>query len=52
MLFLPHWVKLTANKDIIGYLSMPKTPIHNLKSAFSLGFSFSVSGVIYIGHWI
>ena len=26
--------------------------VHNLKSDFSLSFSFSISGVIYIGRWI
>ena len=26
--------------------------VHNLKSDFSLSFSFSISGVIYIGCWI
>ena len=31
---------------------MPKTLIHNLKSYFYLGFSFSVTGVIYIGCWL
>ena len=26
--------------------------VHNLKSDFSLSFSFSISGVIYIGRWM
>ena len=26
--------------------------VHNLKSDFSLSFSFNISGVIYIGRWI
>ena len=35
--------------DILACL----TPsVHNLKSDFSLSFSFSISGVIYIGRWI
>ena len=35
--------------DILAYL---RPLVHNLKSDFSLSFSFSVSGVIYIGRWI
>ena len=35
--------------DILACL---RPSVHNLKSDFSLSFSFSISGVIYIGRWI
>ena len=35
--------------DILACLS---PLVHNLKSDFSLSFSFSINGVIYIGRWM
>ena len=35
--------------DILACL---RPSVHNLKSDFSLSFSFSISGVIYIGRWM
>ena len=35
--------------DILACL---RPSVHTLKSDFSLSFSFSISGVIYIGRWI
>ena len=35
--------------DILACL---RPSVHNLKSDFSLSFSFNINGVIYIGRWI
>ena len=50
MLFPSHSAYVTATRDMNAYFSMTQTC--NLKSDFSLSFSFSVSGVIYVGRKI
>ena len=36
----------------LNILAFQRPSVHNLKSDFSLSFSFNISGVIYIGRWM
>ena len=52
MLFNPIDSRLQQMKIQLNILACLRSLVHNLKSDFSYTFCFSVSGVIYIGHWI
>ena len=52
MLSYPIDSNLQLMKRQLDILACLRASVHNLKSDFSLSFSFSISGVIYIGRWI
>ena len=52
MLSYPIDSSLELMKKQLDILACLRASAHNLKSDFSLSFSFSISGVIYIGRWI
>ena len=52
MLSYPIDSSLQLIKKQLDILECLRASVHNLKSDFSLSFSFSISEVIYIGRWI
>ena len=52
MLSYPIDSSLQLMKKKLDNLACLRPSAHNLKLDFSLRFSFSISGVIYIGRWI
>ena len=52
MLSYPIDSTLQLMKKQLDILACLRALAHNLKSDFSLSFSFSICGVIYIGRWI